>query len=220
MKRNILFLTTALSVVLLFAACKKNNSSPEVRYQINTISRSSTVARTLSGTVQWTSGYMNATEIKFEAENNTTEVEYKSVAPQRIDLFAPLTTLGIIALPPGTYTEVDFEVELAPNGSDASLELKGTFTSGVIVTPVIFRVGSALEIESEKDNVTIADNASYTALTSLNLSVLTQGITEAMLNNAQRTNGVIIISAASNTNLYNIILNNIGDMDEVEFDHD
>ncbi len=220
MKTNILFLTTALSVVLLFAACKKDNSSSEVRYQIKTINRSSTVARTLSGTVQWTSGYMSVTEIEFEAKNNTTVVKYESAAPQRIDLFAPLTTLGIITLPPGTYTEVDFEVELAPTGSYAALELNGTFTSGVVVTPVTFRVGSALEIEAEKDIVTIADDASYTALTSLNLSLLTQGITAVMLNNAQRTNGAIIISAASNTNLYNIILDNIDDMDEVGFNQD
>jgi uncharacterized membrane protein len=58
------------------------------------------------------------------------------------------------------------------------------------------------------------------ALTTINLSLLTTGVSELMLNNAVLTNGTIIISSTSNANIYNIILNNLHDSDEVEFEHD
>ena len=57
-------------------------------------------------------------------------------------------------------------------------------------------------------------------ITTINLSLLTTGVSELMLNNAVRTNGTIIISSTSNANIYNIILNNLHDSDEVEFEHD
>ncbi len=77
-----------------------------------------------------------------------------------------------------------------------------------------------MEIETEKENVVITDNNSYTALTTLNLSLLTRGITESMLNSATRTNGTILISSTSNTNIYNIILKNLEDCDGIEFEDD
>ncbi len=41
-----------------------------------------------------------------------------------------------------------------------------------------------------------------------------------MLNSGARTNGTILISSSSNTNIYKIILNNLQESDEVEFEDD
>lgn len=219
-----LLLSAAIAVTtLFFIGCKKNNNTsgtPGIKYQLQTINHSSVIARTTAGNIQWTSGYGSATEIKFEAENNNHEVEFKSQIPQRIDLFLPVTLLGNVTLPPGTYSQVEFKVELNPTGTDAALELKGQYTSGGITTPIIFTVNAPLELKNEKSNVVIADNNSYKAITTLNLALLTTGVTEIMLNNAARTNGTIIISSTSNAGIYNIILNNLHDSDEVEFEHD
>ncbi len=215
--------TVAAVTILFFTGCKKNNNNDSesgIKYKIQTINRTSVIARTTTGNIQWTSGYGYATEIKFEAESNNFEVEYKSQVPQRIDLFSGVATLGNVTLPPGTYKEVEFEVELNSSGANSAFELNGQFTSGNTTTPVIFRVTSPLEIETEKENVVITDNNSYTALTTLNLSLLTKGVTESMLNSAARTNGTILISSTSNTVIYNIILNNLHDIDEVEFEDD
>lgn len=209
--------------LLLFVSCNKKNNSDNpsgIKYKLQTINRTSIVGRIAAGNIQWTSGYGNATEIKFEAESNNHEVEYKSSTPQRIDLFNGIATLGNITLPPGTYDEVEFKVELSASGNDAALELKGNYTSGNTITPVIFRVNSQLEIETEKKNVVVTDNNNYTALTKLDLSSLTRGVTESMLNSAVRTNGTILISSTSNANIYNIILKNFQENDEVEFEDD
>ena len=223
-KINRILLSASIAAPLFFAACKKNSSSDPsaFKYKLTTTNRSNVVNRIDAGNVTWASGYASATQVKFEAKNSSNaEVEFKSSAAQRIDLFAPLAaSIGNVTLPPGTYHEIEFKAELAPNAPDAALELNGTFTSGATTTPVIFTVNSALEIKTEKNNVVISDNASYTALTNLNLALLTQGITEAMLNSATKTSGKIIISAASNTNLFNIMLANLDNCDEVEFDHD
>lgn len=224
MKINKFLIAAAFASPFFFASCKKNSSSDpsSFKYKLTTANRSSVVGRIEAGNVVWTSGYASATEVKFEArKSDNTEIEYKSSVAQRIDLFSSLASvIGNITLPPGTYHEIEFKGELAPSGADAALELNGTFTSGATTTPIVFTVNTLLEIKTEKNNVVIADNASYSALTSLNLSLLTRGITEAMLNSATKTSGKIIISASSNANLYSIILANLDGCDEVEFDHD
>jgi hypothetical protein len=214
-----------LSGLFLFSACKKDSggsSQSSFKYKLTTTNRSTVVNRLETGNVTWTSGYGSANQVKFEAKNSSgTQVEYKTSVSQKIDLFASVATiLGTITLPAGTYTEIEFKGELAPNAPDAALELNGTFTSGATTTPVVFSVASPVEIKTERNNVVISDNASYTALTTFDLSKLTTGITEAMLNSATKTSGKIIISASSNTNLFNIMLANLDNCDEVGFEHD
>ena len=70
------------------------------------------------------------------------------------------------------------------------------------------------------NNVTLLSNTGYHALTTLNLSLLTRGISQAMLDNAAKTNGAIVISSSSNVDLYTIIFNNLRDCDGMEFDKD
>ncbi len=209
--------------VLIFVSCKKSSmGTSSYKYKLATTNRSNVVGKTESGNVTWTSGYASANLVKFEAKNSSNvEVEYKTSTAQHIDLFASLASvLGTITLPAGTYKEIEFKAELAPSGSDAALELNGSFTSGAVTTPVVFTVNSAIEIKTERSNVVITDGASYSALANLNMAMLTQGITEVMLNSATRTGGKILISASSNTGLYAIMLANFDNCDEVEFDHD
>lgn len=212
---------TIILTLLVFTGCsKKSDSATAIKYQLQTTNRSAVIARTVAGNLQWTSGYGSATEVKFEAKMNNNEIEYESKTAQKLDLFSAITTLGTVSLAPGTYTEAEFEVELNPTGTDAALELNGEYTSNGITTPVIFRVNTPLELKNEKSNVTVLDNNSYKALTTINLALLTKGVTEAMLNAAVSTNGSILITASINSNIYDILLNNLQDSDEVDFEHD
>ena len=215
-------LLSFIAATTLITGCKKNNNNGTagIIYQLQTTNRSSVIARTTSGNIVWTSGSAYATEVKFEAKKDNNEVEFKSQTAQLIDIFLPVATLSTITLNPGTYSEVEFEVELNPNGNNPALELNGQYTSGLVTTPVKFTVNSPLELKNEKNNVVVTDNNSYKALTTLNLSLITTGVTETMLNSAVLTSGTILISSTSNANIYNIILANIHDSDEVEFDHD
>ncbi|MEO5983906.1 MAG: hypothetical protein ABIP80_00285 [Ferruginibacter sp.] len=207
--------------LLFFTGCSKNkDSASEIEYQLQTTNRSTTIAKPQTGNIVWTSGYVFATKIKLEAELNNQEIEYESSLAQRIDLFSTVTPLGSITLPPGTYSEVEFEIELNPTATDAALELNGQYTSGGISTPVVFRVTTPLELKNEKDNVVVTYNNSYNALTTIDLSLITRNITENMLNAAVRTNGKILITSTINSNIYNILLSNLHESDEVEFEDD
>ena len=222
MKLPNILLSTAIALTTLFTSCSKNSngSSSAIKFQLQTTNRSSVIARTDAGNIQWTSGYGSATEVKFEAKLNNSEIEHQSQTAQKIDLFSAINTLGDITLTPGTYSEVEFKVELNPAGTDAALELNGQYTSGGVTTPVTFRVTAPLELKNEKNNVVVTDNSTYKAITTLDLSLITTGVTQTMLNSAVRTNGTILITSAINANIYNLIINNLHDSDEVEFEHD
>lgn len=213
MKNNLFALI--IPALLLFS-CKKNNGPSAINYQLKTTNHSSPTGRAAGtmGTIVWTSGTAYATEIKFEAENNNSKVEYESKTPQQINLFAPVTGLGNITVPPGTYKEVEFEIELAGTSTIPAFELRGTYNG----RPIVFRLNQPFEIEAEKNNVTIGNNNTYTAITSLDLALLTVGVTDAALSNATLTNGEIIISANSNTVIYNLMLNNLQHLEGVEMD--
>ena len=223
MKNHRILSTVAFMSVttLLIVSCKKESSTPPgISYQLQTTNRSSVIGRVESGNIVWTSGYGNANEVKFEGEGPNGELEYKSELQQHIDLFSGISTLGNVTLTPGTYKEVDFKVELVPTTTEPALELNGSYTSTGAAVPIIFRISTALEIETEMNNVIISANSGYQALTTLNLALLSRGITQTMLDSAVRTNGTILINSSNNLALYNIILNNFKDSDEIEFKHD
>lgn len=207
---------------LTIVSCKKDaaKQNATISYQLKAKNTSTTVARNL-GTLTWTSGYAYVTEIKFEAEGEC-QIEgqsdikktFSAANPLKVDLFAPLLSLGNIPVPPCDYRNSKIEMALTPGAGNAALELTGTFNT----TPIIFRINSAIELQGIGGNTGIASGTSYTALTSLNLSLLTRDITALELNAATRDgSGRIIISSTSNVTLYQKMLNNFQDIEEEEF---
>lgn len=225
--KTIIF-STALSLAFL-TSCKKedvNGNASTFTYQLKTINRSSVVgktgvtSRTEGASINWTAGNASTSELKFEAEGSNGEVEFKQKMAQQVDLFAATSVLGNLTVSAGTYKEVDFKATLVPAGNTPSLALEGSFTSGGVTKQVKFIASSALELKAEKKNVTVSQGQVYSALTSIDLSQLANGLTEAALNNADLTNGVIVLSASSNSNLYNILLNNLNNHHgEAEIEH-
>ncbi len=219
---------TAIAAIFFVVGCKKTaNHSTGVSYQLKTINHSSTITRAYStgnlitssvgvqgGTIDWTSGYASAKEIKFEAEGSGVHVKFQSETPQKIDLFSPLSSLGNVVIPTGVYESAQFEIELLHTVTDAALELKGTYNN----TPVIFRIAGDFEIDAELPAITIKDGTNYTALTALNLANLTTGISGATLDAATRDgSGTIVISATTNASLYDAMLNNLQNSDAEDF---
>lgn len=211
MNKNVILAFSTAASLFLFSCEKDNVATPGITYQITTATASSIIpAGTMSGNLRWSAGYASVAELEFEAKSQTVEIEYKSEAKQKIDLFSPLSSLGVIVIPTGTYEDIEFEIEVQPNGSDAALYLSGNFISSTGVnTPILLTVKEAIEIESKKENITITNGSILSALTTLNLSLISTGINESMLNNAIRTNGTIILSSTSNSAIYEIMLRNL-----------
>ena len=217
-------ISTAVLIILCttFLSCKKDvvKQNAGINYQLTAKNTSNTLAR-IFGTLSWTSGYAYVTEIKFEGEGDCqiegqSDIKKKFSAsnPQKIDLFAPLISLGNLPIPPCDYRNSKIEIEITPSMGNPALELTGTYNT----TPVIFRINTAVELEGIGGNKGIVSGANYVSLMSLNLSLITKGIAGAEFEAASLdASGKIIISATSNIALYQKMLANFQDCEEEDF---
>ena len=65
----------AFTSVALFS-CKKNEETPGVAYNLTSTNRTSAISGSTSGSaINWSNAYANVTEIHFEVENDSTDIE-------------------------------------------------------------------------------------------------------------------------------------------------
>jgi hypothetical protein len=158
----------------------------------------------------WTSGYAWIDELKFEAKaENGDHVMYKSKADRKIDLFAPSSALGVLAIPPGTYDKIKFRLELEPREPEAAILLNGLLLENGVQIPVVFAVNKEVDLYVHAKDVLVMEGDDYLAVLALQLAQLTNGITAGMLYDADVINGQIVISNTYNRDLYNIMLDNV-----------
>ncbi len=221
-------LTTAAAAIFILGSCSKTGTDGttttpvSMQFQLTTSNPFVVVNKpAAAGSIAWTSGSAYATEVKLEAKQNGSQLEFKTSTAQQINLFASVISgLGNIVIPPGTYTEVKYKISLNQNASTPGLELNGQYTNAAgTVTPVVFDINSLFVIKAEQNNVVVGANTSITALTTLDLSFVSSGITQTLMNSATITGGKIVISASSNINLYNIIVNNLLQFHHVDVTH-
>ncbi|OJW80223.1 MAG: hypothetical protein BGO69_13440 [Bacteroidetes bacterium 46-16] len=202
---------------ILMASCKKNdtntnNSQPQLSYQLTATNTSTGLAQksTANANIQWTSGYAYPRTIKFEAKQDGVKAEFTSTTDEQIDLMSSIAaTFGNFTIPAGTYDEIELRIDLDKKAADPAMELDGVLATDLSTIPVKLEVDDFIELKTESQNVTITNNDSYIAITTIDLSGVTSGITETMLLNAQLTNGTIVISSHSNATLYHMILDNL-----------
>ena len=186
------------------------SKSPRLKYQLKASNTSFGVAAkgTAGSSITWATATASPTMIKLEAKVGTSEIEYKTTNNVSVDLLASTAGyFGSFSLPAGTYNEVELKITLA-KGSSPAMALAGTYTSAAGTIPVKLEVNEAVLLKTETHNVTFTDSASFTSVTTFDLSALMKGITESMLSGATLTGSTLVISASSNVSLYNIILDN------------
>ena len=70
-----------------------------INYQLKAVSATTPVNGRVTGTLQWTAGFAWVDELKFEAENKSVEIEYRSRASKKIGLFSAVSDLGAVTVP-------------------------------------------------------------------------------------------------------------------------
>ena len=209
-----------------FAGCKKNNDDgpqgrSSVTYQITTSGRSnalgtanlgentSSTNRTNAGSITWTDGYITVSEIKFEAKGDN-KIEFKSKVVRQIDLFDAIATIGDIDVIPGTYEKIGFKIKLEPEGSFAAFELKGFYENNGVIIPIVLRVDRPIHFKFEKKTPTVIEEGfDFSALHTLALNFLNNGISIDLLDDAVLVNNTIVISASSNEELFEKLFDNL-----------
>lgn len=218
--RHSILLSAAIILGLTVTSCKKNDNSyngnsptgtqkPQMNYQLVAANPNGSVQKgTAVANLQWTAGFANPSMVKFEAKQGGTEIEYKSTTDQQIDLMSSVAlTFGNFTIPPGTYDEIELKIELDKRGSGPALQLSGQYSDGTTTLPVLVQIDENIEIKTELEDVTITDNSSFTAVTTIDLDLFTSNLTTAQILNATLTNGTLVISSHSNKALYLAIVN-------------
>jgi len=212
----------------LFTGCKKEDSMTGIAVQeigngtTNVTYQLQTLVPPAGSLVKWDKGYATASAILFNGTHYNGEMivreQFAAKDGKTVVLFGT-PVLGSVNVPYNAFSSVSATIQLNPLNENNALFLSGVHyivQTGpsdnpvpINTIPVQVMISDPIMLGSAWiDNVTI-NQPSYTAILSLDLSQLTNGILPRMLEIATATNGVVIISSTSNQNLYGIIVKNL-----------
>jgi hypothetical protein len=241
MKRNnsISNILKSFSFVLLaitfLASCKKSSSTGtgKVALQLNAVNsglvKTTSVSdlKTLSTPtttnsfptgITWKSGYVYVSEIDFKAIKDNVAIKFKSEGSRKVDIFNVNASAGDFTIPSGVYSKIKLELEIgAPQGvKDPGVYLSGTYGT----TPIVFAFdesGNQFEVEVEGRNFTFDNTKDYSSLINLHLNLLLDGVSNADLDAATKTNGTIVLNSTTNTSIYNKAKQNLQNLSDSDF---
>lgn len=216
----------------LFTACNDENFNDsgndisELGVKIKAVNSSfslpvnSTKSTAISpDSITWDTAQMVVSSIKFEAElksiitrRDSIEVEYKWYGPQMVDLLDTNHTLGNFVLSPGFYDEIELKVrgKKEDAGDVPVFYLAGTYSNNTGTWPIAVEVWEDLEFKTEKENVELTDEGiDLVSEIQIYLDELMLNVDPEDLDNAQLTDGVILISKDANYWIYKRIFENL-----------
>lgn len=218
---------------MILSSCTKENSTGDgkLSYKVKPANFTASVGPTVAGSglivavnsnssLTWTSGNLNISEIDFEAESKSAEIEYELKQAFNVDLFNLSPVLGSITLPDATYEEVELKLVLKKSAtSNIPLTLKGSYTDGSgTKIPVEFYFNEDFEVEVEAENIIVSGTNDYLGLINVQLNKFLTNVISADLSGAAKTNGVIVISSTSNMELYAKLKANLNAFADCDFE--
>ena len=230
-------------LTLSFVACQEEdlNESGQAKMGVRLVALNTSYSLPVAGSstksavaespfLTWDEVQMVVSEVKLEAElkslithEDSIEIEFKWNGPQVIDLLDSTLSFGNFMLQPGFYDEIELKVE--GEREDASPDpvfyMSGTYTNaGNETIPVVVEVYSDMEFKTEKESVEVTDNnLDITSTIQLYLDELMAGISPEQLDNAELTEGVLVISAESNNDLYQLVAGKLAEDRRCEYWH-
>ncbi|MES2700988.1 MAG: hypothetical protein V4649_00020 [Bacteroidota bacterium] len=247
MKQVKLILAAALAGGMMFTGCKKSDMGlsnggvqsdatrgipssgmANIKYMIDATPSSQ------GDMLQWTSGSMAATRLTLDAVKINPKwdmnfVNYSGqVQPSGNDLYGKIE-LGSVAMPEGKYTAFTFSVFGEPVASGSAIMLDGWFTTvrrsaqgepgnNATKVPVKMTIDMPMHLSAAwKDTMQVVSGNYYTATMHLDPLLMTEGITQSMMNDAERKDGIIYISSSANRVLFKQVLFNLNRQVKVTF---
>lgn len=192
-------------------------------------------ARLMNTGIEVESGFLQIKKIELEtegrdADGNEFEREFdlkfkevKKIDFNEIDSGADF----FINIPSGNYEEIEFEIDLIDNRNEPSIQLDGTFTypDGSTI-PMKFQVFGdddddmdfEVELEAENDDDLFfldgVDNPF--ALFQIDANGWFENVSTAELEDAELTNGILLISKTVNKSIYDMVESRIKDSTDIE----
>lgn len=247
-RKQILYVATIALAVGLFACQKQNtttaptSSGPSsLDLKLQAVNPSYTLKSADAGTksgmvsgsaITWDSASMVVSSVKFEAslkssvsDKDSIEIEYKWRGPQTVNLLDTTASFGNFSLQPGYYDQVELKVSgLSDDAAGAPVfYLHGIYAENSTTSlPIILKSYKDVLFKTESDSVHV-DSANASAITSYIQIYLDQLMTNVQaldLNNADLTNGTLVISDSTNTDIYNTIMRNLGEDHHCYYRHE
>lgn len=236
------------SVVLIISlmSCSNNEEDPliigtgDVRMGIGVKMNSSSNpgARIQNSGLEINSGFLQVKKIELETEgvdeNGEFERELEFEFPEILKIDFNELDPGadfFINIPSGNYEEIEFEIDLIDNRNLPSIQLDGMFNredgSSVPFRLEVFGdddddLDFEVELEAENDDdLFFLDGVNNPlALLEINAKGWFSGIANSELENAELTDGVLVISRSHNERIYERVLDKIEDSSEIELELD
>ncbi|NVJ87294.1 MAG: hypothetical protein HWE15_13370 [Algoriphagus sp.] len=191
--------------------------------------------RILEQGVSITNGYLQVKEVELEVEGRDDngeferEVTYKFPEIKKISFDEFSSDVDFfINIESGNYEEIEFEIDLIDHKNEPSIYLEGTFgKSDGSTIPLRLEVYGdddddldfELELESEDDRLFFIDEINNPlALMEINAESWFSTISQSELENAELTDGVLVISRDKNSDIYERILEKIEASSEIELE--
>ncbi|HSV87943.1 MAG TPA: hypothetical protein VLH61_04815 [Bacteroidales bacterium] len=221
MKRLNVLLALAgfISAGMLSSCEKEENSNLTISTRMSRVAITPKQAAIPS--LVFNSGYVVVREVVFDGE--TTDGRSISITEEKITTIDMITGVAnppfLMDIPAGTYTTVNLGIEIQDETERSSVVADGVFTNTLgVATPVRFEFNSGEVFEANSDEpVTLSAATPATAKITFDPHVWFSTITEVQLNNATRTNGVIIVSETINTAIFSIVADRLDDATDAEF---
>ncbi|PLX15111.1 MAG: hypothetical protein C0599_17425 [Salinivirgaceae bacterium] len=230
-----LALVAIFATGILFSSCDNNddevNKTPHVKINFNTVTTPMTVTDRLKSAMEakelaFTSGFITLREIQFEVEtdNDSIEVEFELEINTQIDFATGETNpdISFVEIPAGTYNEFEVEIELQDEGDSPSMVLDGAYIDANGTShPVRFEFNSGETFQIEQEGI-IVFTTNTSALTHITIDPTAwfAEVTNEMLTNADKIDGVIVISETQNTDIFEIAADGLDFSSEVEIEID
>lgn len=207
---NYFLVAVAIFSFPLISGCKKEQTSERGLTITTTMSRSAvTVNRTMSASLLFNAGYVVVREVVFDGDRNDgTSISITEEKITTIDLVSGSANPPFVMdIPAGTYTSINLGIEIQDETSRPSVVAEGVYTNASgVTTPIRFEFNSGEVFEANSvAPVTLNQNTPATAKITFDPHVWFSTITRTQLDNAVRTNGIIIVSETSNAGIFNTV---------------
>ena len=219
--------------IVSFIACQKETSvsnyngpsSLQVKIQALNTSYSLPVSGNKSALadtsiISWDTAQMVVSNVKFGAElkslvthRDSIEISYKWTGPVLTNLMDTAISFGNFVLQSGFYNQIEIKVNgyRKDAGDNPVFYLHGTYTNNITTIPVMVKVFEDVAFKTEKDSIEVTGEAvDFTSYIQLFLDELMAGIQPSAFDNAELTNGVIVISEEMNQDIFRTFMNNLG----------
>ncbi|MFW6100714.1 MAG: hypothetical protein ACOC90_04955, partial [Bacteroidota bacterium] len=222
MKIKIL-LAAVLSLLVMFTACEEDEQSGNG--QVGLKFQAAHVADMLKATdtLEFDSAMVGITEIEIEQEadddDEADDMEYEYEGSYQLDLLAGTKLSDIVAIEPGTYHELEAEIEAVPeDGHSVYVEARYTNSNGETF-PVVFHTDESIEFEVENEQgIQISDQEIKDLILRIDLYAL---FDEIDLDNADvDDDGTIFINETHNASMAEKLEEYLDDHSEFEEDDD